>query len=94
MKIAVILGQNAKVEGLDLNVNLQQFRKQLKDKGYTEVNTVYRSGNHLVTFLTEKVNDLGLIDAKLIKGTKKQREEYAIKTKDVKSKIANFGYCW
>ena len=93
-RVTVILRENEKVEGINVNTTLKGFRKQLKDKGYTEVNTIYRSGRHIVTFLTENVDRLNLIDAGLIRGSKKEREDYKLKTKDIKSKFANFGYTW
>ena len=93
-KLTVILGQNIEVEGINLSTTLKAFRNELKSKGFTEVNTVYRAGKHVVTFLTEKVGRLNLIDAKLIKGSKEEREEYKLKTKNIKTKINNFGYAW
>lgn len=93
-KLTVVLGENSKVEGISLNTSLKEFRNQLEKKGFTEINTVYRAGKHIVTFITEGMNRLSLIDAGLIRGSKKERTEYKAKTKDVVTKIHNFGYAW
>lgn len=93
-RVTVILGEELKVNGLNTNTTLKEFRKQLNAKGFTEINTIYKAGKHIVTFLTEKVTRLMLIDAQLIKGTKVEREEYKLKAKDFKTKMSNFGYGW
>lgn len=93
-KITVTLGQNTYEEGMNLNVTLKQFRDQLNQMGYTEVNTVYRAGKHIVTFLTGDMSRLQLIDSGLIKGTRMEKKEYKSKTNDVKTKINSFGYSW
>lgn len=32
--------------------HLKEFREELSRKGYTEINTIYRSGYHVVKYIT------------------------------------------
>ena len=32
--------------------SLKDFREKLKNKGYTEINTIYRAGCHVVEYIT------------------------------------------
>ena len=53
------------VDGLDTEVSLSEFRKQLKDKKFTELNVVYRKGKFVVSFINydlseEKLKEYGL----------------------------------
>lgn len=79
MKTTVVLNQSTedlKVEGIKTNgTTLKQFRADLVKKGFTEINTIYRSGKHVVTFVTETVKEIVLADSGLIKGSKKVRAE-------------------
>lgn len=50
-----------KIEG-----NLKKFRESLKEKGYTEIKTIYRAGSYVVEYITAtlslaELRDLGLI---------------------------------
>lgn len=82
------------VNGLDLNTNLKEFRKQLDKLGYTEINTYKRDGKQVVEFVTTKKTRLELIDAGLIKGSKEERQAYYEATKSPLLKKTNFGYAW
>lgn len=65
----VTLNNNEKVKVLGLNTNtgLKEFRAQLKDKGYTEIRTIYRAGYHVVEFITATLSQDELFTAGLIK---------------------------
>lgn len=82
------------VNGLDINTNLKGFRKQLDKLGYTEINTYKKNGKQVVEFVTVKMTRMQLIDAGLIKGSKKERQAYCEATKSPLLKKANFGYAW
>lgn len=50
---------------------LNKFRKELKDKGYTEVNLTYREGAYIVKYITAsltlaELRDYGLINARAV----------------------------
>ena len=82
------------VNGLNLNTNLKEFRKQLDKLGCTEINTYKKDGKQVVEFLTAKITRMQLIDAGLIKGSKEERQAYNEATKSQLSKKTNFGYAW
>lgn len=82
------------VDGLDINTNLKGFRQQLKRKGYTEINTYIKNGERVVEFITDTLDRIHLIDAGLIRGTRKERSEYKKLTKDTFTKKQSFGYAW
>ena len=65
----VVLRNNEKekVLGLNTNTSLKEFRNQLKEKEYTEINTIYRAGHHIVEFLTVNLSRQELINAGFIK---------------------------
>ena len=82
-KQTVILNQSKEESTLTIgdvklqtnNTTLKQFRQQLTKAGFTEINTVYRAGKHVITFISGISNELQLADSGLIKGSKKVREE-------------------
>lgn len=47
--------------------SLKDFREKLKNKGYTEINTIYRAGCHVVEYITATLTRQELADAGLIK---------------------------
>ena len=47
--------------------SLKNFREKLKNKGYTEINTIYRAGCHVVEYITATLTRQELADAGLIK---------------------------
>ena len=93
-RLIVTLGTEEIVEGINANQTLKNFRAALKKKGYTEINTVYKNGKHIVEFITKEMKRIELIDAGLIKGTKEEQKEYSLKTKDTYTKKSNLGYAW
>ena len=98
MKTTVILNQSTedlKVEGININgTSLKQFRAELTKKGFTEINTIYRSGKHVVTFITMAVKEIVLADSGLIRGSKAIRAELKrLNTSfDGKLKLNTLGY--
>ena len=53
------------VLGLDSETTLKEFRKQLKDKNFKELKTIYRKGKFIVSFISydlseEKLKEYGL----------------------------------
>lgn len=96
MKTSIIVGDVIVVEGIEsgFGSTLQDIRKQLEDKGYTEVRTLYKGGKHIVEFITRDVSNIKLIDAGLIRGTKAEREEYKTLTKTPLEKKNNLGYSY
>ena len=59
--------EKVKVLGLNTDTNLKEFRSQLKDKGFTEIRTIYRAGYHVVEFITAALSQDELLAAGLIK---------------------------
>ena len=59
-KQTVILNQSKEESTLTIgdvklqtnNTTLKQFRQQLTKAGFTEINTVYRAGKHVITFIS------------------------------------------
>lgn len=47
--------------------SLKDFREKLKNKGYTEINTIYRAGHHVVEYITATLTRQELADAGLIR---------------------------
>lgn len=98
MKQTVILNptntEKEMVLGLNLSTTLKDFRKQLANKGYTEVNTYKKEGKVVAEFITEKLTRLQMIDSGVIKGTREERKQYREMTKSPRVKKANFGYTW
>ena len=97
MKTTVVLNQSndteVKVEGININgTSLKQFRAELTKKGFTEINTIYRSGKHVVTFITMAVKEIVLADSGLIRGSKAIRAELKRLNKDSKLKFNTLGY--
>ena len=96
MKTTVVLNQSTedlKVEGIKINgTSLKQFRAELSKKGFTEINTIFRSGKHVVTFVTETIKEIVLADSGLIKGSKLIRTELKRLNKDSKLKFNTLGY--
>lgn len=82
------------VNGLNLNTNLKEFRKQLDKLGYTEINTYRKEGKQIIEFITSKLSRLQLIDAGLVKGSEEERQVYIEATKSPLLKKTNFGYAW
>lgn len=100
MKTTVILNQSNEESILTIgdvklktnNTTLKQFRQQLAKAGFTEINTIYRAGKHVVTFITSVVSELVLIDSGLIRGTKKARAELKKLNNNRKLKHDVLGY--
>lgn len=67
------------VDGLDAEVSLSEFRKQLKDKKFTELTTVYKSGTHEVKYITEDYSRAKLLVLGLVAPTKAEKRELAQK---------------
>lgn len=47
--------------------SLKDFREKLKNKGYTEINTIYRAGCHVVEYITATLTRQELANAGLIR---------------------------
>lgn len=94
MKIIMTIGAGEYVKGIRNfeNATLQSIRKQLDNKNYTELKTYRKGGKQIIEFVTGKVSRLKLIDAGLIRGSKKERSDYKAKTITSKDKYDNFGY--
>ena len=96
MKTTVVLNQSTeelKVEGIKINgTSLKQFRTELAKKGFTEVNTIFRGGKHVVTFVTETIKEIVLADSGLIRGSKLIRTELKRLNRDSKLKFNTLGY--
>ena len=103
MKTTVILNETNEEEYFILNgahipltnTTLQQFRENLKKHNGTEINTIYRAGKYVVTFITDKLNRIQLVDCGLIKGTREERKELKkIRSLSPKEQVQKIGYCW
>lgn len=57
--------------------SLRDNRKWLKDKGFTEINLIYRAGQYVLTYIDEAVDPLILMATGIIKDkrTKEQKEQ-------------------
>lgn len=47
--------------------NLKEFRKELERKGYTEINTIYRAGFHVVKYITVPLSRQDLVSLGFIR---------------------------
>ena len=74
--------------------SLKDVRKQLENKGFIELNVQYKAGKHILTYITEKVDRLILIDSGLIKGTKAERKQLARVKDNPKEKYNLLGYSY
>ena len=62
------------VKVLESKEELLRFRKELKTKGYTEANLVYRNGGYELTYLTGQVDLFGLMEIGFVKASKEFKE--------------------
>ena len=92
--ISTIQREGIKEITLNSKTELKQFRESVKDKDITEINLIYRAGKYIIKVINQKLNRLQMIDAGLIKGTKKEKAEYEKLTETPKSKKQNLGYSW
>lgn len=53
---------------------LLKVRKSFEAKGFTEVKLLYRAGQYILTYLTEKVDKFGLMASGWIKPSKEFKE--------------------
>lgn len=74
--------------------SLKDVRKQLENKGFMELNVQYKAGKHILTYITEKVDRLILIDSGLIKGTKAERKQLTRVKDNPKDKYSLLGYSY
>lgn len=54
--------------------DLLKVRKDFQKKGYTEIKLLYRAGQYVLTYLTEKVDKFGLMASGLLKPSKEFKE--------------------
>lgn len=59
---------------LESKETLLVFRKELKEKGFTEAKLIYRAGQYVMTFLTGKVSEFELMELGYIKKSKEYIE--------------------
>ena len=64
---------------------LLKVRKSFKTKGFTEVQVLYRAGQYVITYLTEKVDKFGLMSS----GWMKQSKEFKDYAKANRLKVYN-----
>ena len=53
---------------------LLKVRKNFEAKGFTEVKLLYRAGQYVITYLTEKVDKFGLMASGWLKPSKEFKE--------------------
>ena len=53
---------------------LLKVRKNFEAKGFTEVKLLYRAGKYVLTYLTEKVDNFGLMASVWLKPSKEFKE--------------------
>ena len=62
---------------------LLNFRKELAKEGYTEAKLIYRAGQYVLTYFTEKIDQFGLMGMGYIKPSK----EFKAYVKENKIKV-------